>query len=234
VNPRILLVDDEPSLVQGLSYALARDGYDVDVETDGESAVEAALSRELDLIILDLMLPRLSGTEACKRIRAASDVPIIMLTARDSERDLVYGLEVGADDYVTKPFSAAELLSRIAALLRRRKIDRVASRTLTLTVGALEVDLVSDRVTVDGAPVALTPSEFKILCLLASSPGKIHSRREIMEHLWGSTHVGDEHTCEVHVSALRRKIERDPAAPARLVTVRGEGYTLVPAERGRT
>jgi two-component system response regulator RegX3 len=177
--------------------------------------------------VLDLMLPRLSGTEACRRIRAASDVPIIMLTARDSERDLVHGLEVGADDYVTKPFSAAELMSRIAALLRRRQIDLVAGAVTTLSVGGVVIDLFSDTVTVDGNPVALTPSEFKILCLLASAPGAIMPRKQIMEHLWGSTHVGDEHTCEVHVSALRRKIERDPATPERLITVRGEGYTLM-------
>ncbi len=226
MSPRILLVDDEPSLVRGLSYALERDGFDVEVATDGESAVEAALSHNLDLIILDLMLPKLSGTEACRRIRAGSDVPIIMLTARDSERDLVNGLEVGADDYVTKPFSAAELLSRISALLRRRKIDRLASGNVNLVVGGVTVDLLADKVTVDGEPVGLTPSEFKILCLLASAPDSIFSRRQIMEHLWGSTHIGDEHTCEVHVSALRRKIERDPTAPERLITIRGEGYSL--------
>jgi DNA-binding response OmpR family regulator len=226
LNPRILIVDDEPSLVRGLSYALERDGFDVEVAMDGESAVDTALSQSLDLIILDLMLPKLSGTEACRRIRAGSDVPIIMLTARDSERDLVNGLEVGADDYVTKPFSAAELLSRISALLRRRKIDRVANGNVTLTVGSLVVDLVADTVTVDDEPVGLTPSEFKILCLLASAPDTIFSRRQIMEHLWGSTHIGDEHTCEVHVSALRRKIERDPSAPERLITIRGEGYSL--------
>ncbi|HEX4518546.1 MAG TPA: response regulator transcription factor [Gaiellaceae bacterium] len=228
MSPRILLVDDEPSLVRGLRYALEREGYDVDVETDGESAVEAALSRELDLVLLDLMLPRLSGTDACRQIRAASDVPIIMLTARDSERDLVHGLEIGADDYVTKPFSAAELMSRIAALLRRRQIDLVAGAGTTITVGGIVIDLLSDRVTVDDKPVSLTPSEFKILCLLASTPGTVIPRRQIMEHLWGSTHVGDEHTCEVHVSALRRKIERDAASPERLVTARGEGYMLNP------
>ncbi|HEY4348304.1 MAG TPA: response regulator transcription factor [Gaiellaceae bacterium] len=226
MSPRILLVDDEPSLVRGLTYALARDGYEVEVETDGEGAVTSALSRNLDLIILDLMLPKLSGTEACRQIRAASDVPIIMLTARDSERDLVDGLAVGADDYVTKPFSAAELLSRIAALLRRRALDRLASGRAALEVGDVTIDLVDDRVTVEGATVNLTPSEFKILCLLASSPGSILSRRQIMEHLWGSTHIGDEHTCEVHISALRRKIETDPSSPERLMTVRGEGYTL--------
>jgi two-component system response regulator RegX3 len=226
LTARILLVDDEPSLVRGLSYALEREGYDVDVESDGVGAVAAALSRQLDLIILDLMLPRLSGTEACRQIRAASDVPIIMLTARDSERDLVEGLEVGADDYVTKPFSAAELMSRIAALLRRRAIDSKANARHVLTAGGIVVDLVRDTVTVDGELVALTPSEFKILCLLASAPGTTFSRRQIMEQLWGSTHVGDQHTCEVHISALRRKIQREPGAPPRLVTVRGAGYTL--------
>ena len=228
MSPRILLVDDEPSLVRGLSYALVRDGYEVEVETDGEAAVTTALAHNLDLIILDLMLPKLSGTEACRRIRAASDVPIIMLTARDSERDLVLGLEIGADDYVTKPFSAAELMSRVAALLRRRKIDRVSSTGVALAVGGVAIDLVADKVTVDGRPVALTPSEYKILCLLASEAGAVVSRREIMENLWGSTHVGDEHTCEVHVSALRRKIEADPGEPQRLITVRGEGYMLTP------
>ena len=228
MSPRILVVDDEPSLVQGLTYALEREGFQVDVATDGEAAVDAALTLPLDLIILDLMLPKLSGLEACGRIRAHSDVPIIMLTARDSERDLVSGLTSGADDYVTKPFSAAELSCRISALLRRRKLDGHGSRALTLTVGALAVDLVADRVSVDGNPVGVTPSEFKILSLLASAPGSVFSRRQIMEHLWGSSFIGDEHTCEVHVSSLRRKIERSPGMPERLITVRGAGYSLIP------
>lgn len=229
MSARILVVDDEPSLVRGLRYALERDGYEVEVVSNGESAVAAALSYTHDLVVLDLMLPRLSGMEACRRIRAASDVPIIMLTARDAERDLVTGLQTGADDYVTKPFSAAELLSRIAALLRRRRIDEAAKGSSTLVVGGVRIDLVADSVTVDGAPVRLTPSEFKILCLLAATPDTVLSRRQIMEHLWGSTHVGDEHTCEVHVSSLRRKLESDPATPRRLITVRGEGYTLTAA-----
>jgi two-component system response regulator RegX3 len=231
VSPRILIVDDEPSLVSGLSYALERDGFDVEVATDGEGAVDMALSRNLDLIILDVMLPKLSGTDACRRIRAASDVPIIMLTARDSERDLVNGLEVGADDYVTKPFSSAELLSRISALLRRRTIDRGASGHVSLKVGDITIDLLADTVTVEGRGVGLTPSEFKVICLLASAPDSVFSRRQIMEHLWGSTHIGDEHTCEVHISALRRKIERDPGAHERLITVRGEGYLLTAREQ---
>jgi two-component system response regulator RegX3 len=227
MSPRILVVDDEPSLVRGLTYALEREKFEVEVATDGEAAVEAALTHAIDLVILDLMLPKLSGEDACGQIRAESDVPIIMLTAKDSERDLLVGLDLGADDYVTKPFSAAELIGRVNALLRRRELDRVANRELVRTVGAITIDLIRDEVTVDGKAVSLTPSEFKILGLLASDPGAAYTRRQIMEHLWGSTFTADEHTCEVHVSALRRKIERDPASPERLVTVRGVGYALV-------
>jgi DNA-binding response OmpR family regulator len=226
LSPRILVVDDEPSLVRGLTYALERDKFEVEVATDGETAVDAALTQAIDLVILDLMLPKLSGEEACRRIRSESDVPIIMLTAKDSERDLLNGLELGADDYVTKPFSAAELIGRVSALLRRRKLDHAANDRVVRTVGAIKIDLVRDEVSVEGKPVALTPSEFKILGLLAGTPGAAYTRRQIMEHLWGSTFTADEHTCEVHVSALRRKIERDPASPERLVTVRGVGYAL--------
>jgi two-component system, OmpR family, response regulator RegX3 len=228
MSPRILVVDDEPSLVHGLTYALERENYEVEVATDGEAAIEAALGQAIDLVVLDLMLPKLSGTEACKQIRARSDVPIIMLTAKDSERDLLDGLEVGADDYVTKPFSANELIGRIGALLRRRSLDRAANEEIVKTVGGVVIDFVSDEVTVDGKRASLTPSEFKILSLLATDPGSTFSRRQIMEHLWGSTYVGDEHTCEVHVSSLRRKVEREPTSPERLVTVRGVGYALIP------
>jgi DNA-binding response OmpR family regulator len=229
VSPRILVVDDEPSLVQGLTYALQRERFEVDVVGDGRAAVEKALSQAFDVILLDVMLPRLSGTDACREIRAGSDVPIIMLTARDSEREVVEGLGVGADDYVTKPFSAAELVSRIRSVLRRRELDRTANAEVVRKLGGLVVDLVNDEVRIDGKPVQLTPSEFRILGLLASAPGATWSRRQIMEHLWGSTHIGDEHTCEVHISTLRRKIEPDPANPMRLLTVRGVGYSLVAA-----
>jgi two-component system, OmpR family, response regulator RegX3 len=227
MSPRILVVDDEPSLVRGLTYALERERFEVEAATDGEAAVEAALTHAIDLVILDLMLPKLSGEDACRQIRSQSDVPIIMLTAKDSERDLLAGLDLGADDYVTKPFSAAELIGRVNALLRRRALDRAANKELVRSVGAITIDLLRDEVAVDGKVVSLTPSEFKILGLLASDPGAAYTRRQIMEHLWGSTFTADEHTCEVHVSALRRKIERDPASPERLVTVRGVGYTLV-------
>jgi Response regulators consisting of a CheY-like receiver domain and a winged-helix DNA-binding domain len=228
MSPRILVVDDEPSLVATLTYALERENFEVSVAEDGEAAVEVALSGAFDLVLLDLGLPKLTGTEACRRIRAKSGVPIIMLTAKDSGLDLVLGLEVGADDYVTKPFSAEELLGRIRALLRRRELDRAAHGDMVRTVGGVSIDVLHDRVTVDGALVSLTPSEFKILNLLASSPGAVFTRRQILEHLWGSVHIGDVHTTEVHISSLRRKIA-SREGPKRLLTVRGVGYTLIDA-----
>ena len=228
MSPRILIVDDEPPLVTTLTYALERENFEVSVATDGEQAVAVALSQAFDLVILDLMLPKMTGIDACRLIRDGSGVPIIMLTAKDSSADLVLGLEVGADDYVTKPFSAVELLGRIRALLRRRELDRATHESLVRRVGAIAIDVLKNEVTVDGSVVALTPSEFKILSLLAGSPGSVFTRRQILEHLWGTTHIGDEHTSEVHVSSLRRKIEA-PGAPRRLITVRGAGYKLIDA-----
>jgi two-component system response regulator RegX3 len=223
----VLVVDDDPGVLDVVAFTLRREGFDVDEETDGERALEAARKRAYDIVILDVMLPQLSGTEVCRALRAESDVPIVMLTARDAERDRVLGLDVGADDYVTKPFSSAELLSRVRAILRRRELDR-ANGGAALRLGGLHLDLVRHEVTVDGEPVRLTLSEFKVLALLAEQPERVVSRRELMQHLWASDHVGDEHACEVHVSNLRRKIEVDPTRPQRLVTVRGMGYKLVP------
>jgi two-component system, OmpR family, response regulator RegX3 len=223
----ILVVDDEPSLVRGLSYALRREGFEVAVATDGLAAVDAGLSPDVDLVLLDMTLPSLDGIDVCRRIRAQRSVPVIALTARDSERDLVAGLDAGADDYLTKPFSALELVARIRAQLRRRELDRLDNETRREVAG-LTIDLAADRVEIEGRPVLLTPSEFKILRLLSSEPGTVFSRRRITEHLWESEHVGDEHTCQVHISSLRKKIEDDPASPARLVTVRGQGYMLAP------
>jgi two-component system response regulator RegX3 len=165
----------------------------------------------------------------CRRVRATSTVPIIMLTARDDEIDKVLGLELGADDYVTKPFSTAELLSRVRAILRRRELDRANGGVTVRKLGGLHIDLGRHEVLVDGERVHLTLSEFKVLSLLAAQPESVVSRRELMQHLWASEHVGDEHACEVHISNLRRKIERDPSNPQRLVTVRGLGYKLLPA-----
>jgi two-component system response regulator RegX3 len=175
------------------------------------------------------MLPGRSGNEVCRTLRAESDVPILMLTARDGESDRVLGLELGADDYVTKPFSTRELASRVRAILRRRELDRVNGAPTIRQLGALRIDLGRHEVLVGDERVHLTLSEFKVLTLLAEQPGEVVSRRELMQHLWSSEHVGDEHACEVHVSNLRRKIERDPSRPERLLTVRGEGYRLVAA-----
>jgi DNA-binding response OmpR family regulator len=155
-------------------------------------------------------------------------VPIIMLTAKDSEVDKVVGLEVGADDYVTKPFSALELLGRVRANLRRRELDRNDGASAVRTIGGLRVDFARHELIVDGEPVSLTPSEFKVLFVLAQKPGEVVSKRAILEHLWESTFVGDQHACDVHISNLRRKVERDPSRPERIITVRGFGYKLVP------
>jgi two-component system response regulator RegX3 len=213
-----------------VAFMLRREGFDVDEEKDGTAALEAARERSYDIVILDVMLPGISGTEICRELRAESDVPILMLTARDAEVDRVLGLELGADDYVTKPFSSAELLSRVRAILRRRELDRANGGGGTVRrLGGLQIDLGRHEVLVDGERVHLTLSEFKVLSLLAEQPDSVVSRRELMQHLWASEHVGDEHACEVHISNLRRKIERDPTQPLRLLTVRGLGYKLVPA-----
>jgi len=227
-RPSILVVDDDPGVLDVVAFTLRREGFDVDEERDGPAALDAARSRGYDIVILDVMLPQLSGTDVCRALRAESDVPILMLTARDAESDRVLGLELGADDYVTKPFSTAELLSRVRAILRRRELDRANGRVAVHRLGGLHIDLGRHEVLVDGERVHLTLSEFKVLALLAEQPDNVVSRRELMQHLWASEHVGDEHACEVHISNLRRKIERDPTQPQRLLTVRGLGYKLVP------
>jgi two-component system, OmpR family, response regulator RegX3 len=228
VNERILVVDDAPAILDAVTDALAAEGFDVEGFADGTSALAAAEAGQFDLVILDLMLPGLSGMEICRRLRAESAVPIIMLTARDAEADRVLGLEIGADDYITKPFSEVELLSRVRAILRRRELDRLGDSTLR-RLGGLSIDVVKHEVVADGTPVTLTPSEYNVLALLAEQPGRVFSRREIMQRLWQSTYVGDERACDAHVSALRRKIERDHAHPERIVTVPGFGYKLASA-----
>jgi two-component system, OmpR family, response regulator RegX3 len=225
----ILVVDDDPGVLDVVSFMLRREGFDVDEERDGAAALTAARQGTYDLVILDVMLPGVSGTDVCRELRSESDVPILMLTARDAEIDRVLGLELGADDYVTKPFSTAELLSRVRAILRRRELDRANGGTTLRSLGGLQIDLGRHEVRVDGDRVHLTLSEFKVLALLAEQPDAVVSRKDLMQHLWASEHVGDEHACEVHISNLRRKIERDPSQPQRLVTVRGMGYKLVPA-----
>jgi two-component system response regulator RegX3 len=224
---RILVVEDEPAISDAVEYALEAEGFDVDAVGDGNVALERARAEAYDLLVLDLMLPGLSGVEVCRRLREDSPVPILMLTAKDGEVDRVLGLEVGADDYVTKPFSVAELVARVRALLRRRELDSARSAT-QLRVGDLALDLTKHEASVGGESVPLTVFELKLLALLASEPGRVFSRREIMRHLWDSAFVGNERACDLHVSNIRRKIEHDPSRPERLLTVRSAGYKLEP------
>jgi two-component system response regulator RegX3 len=222
---RVLVVDDEPALRDTLGYALRQEGFDVELREDGDSGLEAALEDPFDLVILDLMLPGTPGTEVCRRLRAESAIPIVMLTAKGAELDRVLGLEIGADDYVTKPFSMAELIGRIRAILRRRELDRAGVGSIR-RVGALELDSGRHQVRIEGQLISLTPSEFRLLDLLAGEPERVFSRKEIMQHLWDSSYVGDQRACDIHVSNLRRKLETDPTDPRRIVTVRGVGYKL--------
>jgi len=226
MSDRILVVDDEPAIVDAVSYALRASGFDVDTFGDGESALEAARTDGYDVLVLDVRLPGLSGIEICRRLRGESDVPILILTAMDAEVDRVLGLEAGADDYVTKPFSVAELVSRVRAILRRRELDRATGGGIR-RIGSLELDVNRHEVRIDGKTIRLTPSEFRLLAFLAQEPERVYSRREIMQHLWDSTYVGDQRACDIHVSNLRRKIEATPGRPQRLVTVRGVGYKLL-------
>jgi two-component system response regulator RegX3 len=228
MRERILVVEDTEAILDAVTDALAAEGFDVTGSCDGRAALELAEAEPFDLVILDLMLPRLSGTEICRRLRAHSAVPIIMLSARDAEADRVLGLETGADDYITKPFSEVELLSRVRAILRRRELDRVGGSTVC-RIGGLSIDVVKHEVLADGAPVALSPSEYKLLALLAAQPGRVFTRPEIMQHLWQSTYVGNQRACDTHISTLRGKIERDRAHPERVITVPGFGYKLVAA-----
>lgn len=224
---RILLVEDEESLSDPLAYQLGREGYDVAVSADGPSALAEFDRAGADLVLLDLMLPGLPGTEVCRQLRTRSAVPVIMLTAKDSEVDVVVGLELGADDYVTKPYSARELLARIRAVLRRRggEGDDVEDPG-TLAAGPVRMDVERHVVTLDGAPVALPLKEFELLEVLLRNAGRVLTRGQLIDRVWGADYVGDTKTLDVHVKRLRAKIEADPASPQRLVTVRGLGYKL--------
>ena len=224
---RILIVEDEPAIAEAVEYALKSEGYEVEAVDDGNAALTQAREQAYDLLVLDLMLPGLSGVEVCRRLRVESAVPILMLTAKDGEVDRVLGLEVGADDYVTKPFSVPELVARVRALLRRRELD-TRQAIAKLRVGGLELDLAKHQARLDGEQIPLTAFELKLLTLLAGEPERVFSRGEIMRHLWASSYAGDERACDLHISNIRRKIERDPARPERLVTVRGSGYKLQP------
>jgi len=222
---RILLVDDEQAIQKLVAYPLRRDGYDVVAARDGREALDRFSAEPFDLVVLDVMLPRVDGIEVCRRLRARSQVPIIMLTARDDEVDKVLGLEIGADDYITKPFSVRELGSRIRAALRRTEMQRAQpTGEAPIAAGELRIDFQRRAVTMRGEPVTLTYAEFEILATLARSPGAVLTRETLLESLWGDSAYRDPRTIDVHIRHLREKLERDPSSPEYLSTVRGVGY----------
>lgn len=224
----ILLVDDEESIQTLLTYPLERDGYKVVQARDGEEALRRFDEEAVDLVVLDLMLPKLDGLEVCKRLRSRSNVPIVMLTARGEELDKVLGLELGADDYITKPFSIREFRSRVRALLRRASSPHARDREQVIERGELRIDVPRRTVEVRGGVVQLTFIEFEMLVLLASNPGVVFSRRELLERLRGGADYREPRTIDVHVRHLREKIERDPSNPELILTVRGAGYRFRP------
>lgn len=221
---RILVVDDEPSLQKMLTHALEREGFQVYAVGDGEAALEAVGSYEPHLIVLDIMLPKLDGTEVTRRIRSYSDVPIIMLTAKDDEIDRVVGLELGADDYVTKPFAVRELVARVRAIMRRVAVP-AGQKQDELNYDSLRIHLPSRRVAIEGREIDLTYTEFELLVTLASNPGRVFSRSALLTRVWGDE-FRDERTVDVHIRHLREKIERDPRNPEFIHTARGVGYVF--------
>jgi two-component system, OmpR family, response regulator RegX3 len=221
---RILVVDDESSVRESVGYALEQEGFEVTLAADGEDAESKLSDDHFDLLIIDIMMPGKSGLDICREVRSRSPVPIILLTAKDAEVDKVVGLEVGADDYVTKPFSVRELLGRVRAQLRRRELDRSGADGAAIESGPVSIDLARHLVTVRGEPVNLTRSEFQVLRLLAENPGQVFSRKEIMEELWQTEFRGDVRACDVHISNLRQKVESDPQNPELVLTVRRVGY----------
>jgi DNA-binding response OmpR family regulator len=223
--PRILLVDDEQAVQTLLTYPLRKDGYDVVPATTGQEALERFRDGAFDLVVLDVMLPQVDGFEVCKALRARSAVPIIMLTAKTEEFDKVLGLELGADDYITKPFSMREFRSRVKAVLRRADLRRNGDEAdAPIEMGDLRMDFAKRHVDVRGEPVKLTYVEFEILAILARSPGRVFSRTMLLERLWGDAAYRDPRTIDVHIRHLREKIERDPKEPELIFTVRGVGY----------
>lgn len=220
---RILLVDDEPLIVKGLKFALESDGYETDSAGDGEQALEKIQNGNFDLILLDVMLPKMSGIEVCQAVREKSDVPIIMLTAKGEDMDKILGLEYGADDYMTKPFNILEVKARIKTILRRAGAGKEAPK-MEITAGDITININTRSVISHGEPVNLTVKEFDLLNLFMSNIDKIYSRDELLETIWGFDYIGDFRTVDVHIRRLREKIEKDPANPKHIMTKWGVGY----------
>ncbi len=223
MNEKILLVEDEKTLAKALKFSLEKEGFMVEVAYDGEEALQALSNETPDLLILDLMLPKVDGYEVCRRLRRSSDLPIIMLTARNEDIDKILGLELGADDYMTKPFNTRELLARIKAILRRTVHSEAGGRK-TIRMGDLQVDLIRHRVTVEEREISLTAREYALLSFLASNPGRVYSREQLLEEVWGYDFCGDARTVDVHIRHLREKMETHPAEPHYILTVWGTGY----------
>jgi len=219
----ILVADDEPTLVATLKYNLERESYAVVTAADGEAALAVARETRPDLIVLDLMMPGLNGLEVCRILRKEMQIPILMLTARDDETDKVAGLELGADDYVTKPFSMRELTARVRALLRRAEYAPPPEQDV-MSTGDLIIDLPKRAVSRDGTHLPLKPKEFELLTFFARNPGRAFTREQLLNHIWGYDYAGDTRTVDVHVRWLRQKVEAEPDQPTRLITIRGVGY----------
>ena len=225
-----MLVDDEPLITDSLTYSLRREGFDVKSVGDGSIALQEILDYQPDLVVLDVMLPGMSGLEICRRLRAQSTIPVIMLTARGEEIDRVLGLEVGADDYLAKPFSFRELLARVRSILRRVELDRQVSMMQSIKLGNLVLDSVARRVFKSGQEVQLSAREFDLLSCLMKNAGRALSREDLLGDVWGSDWIGDQRTLDVHVRWLRLKVEDDPASPKYIQTVRGHGYRFAGPE----
>ena len=223
-SARILLVDDEQSVQTLLAYPLRKDGYEVVPAFDGREALDRFAEKRFDLVVLDVMLPKIDGIEVCRRLRSRSQVPIIMLTAKDDETDKVLGLEMGADDYITKPFSVREFRSRVRAALRRSEMLRARPGGDPIVAGDIEIDFERRAVTARGEPARLTYVEFELLASLAGAPGRVMTREMLLEQVWGDSAYRDPRTIDVHIRHLREKVERDSRRPEYLLTVRGVGY----------
>lgn len=226
-TPKLLLIEDEAALAEALQYQLAREGFETDHAADGVTGLERFVTARPDLVLLDLMLPGMSGQDVCREIRRISNVPIIMLTARDTDVDKVVGLELGADDYVTKPFHTRELIARIKAVLRRSGANGTPPAHV-LEASRIRLDRDGCEVTVDGEPVHLARKEFELLEVLMSNPGRVLSRQTLVDTVWGVDYFGDGRTLDVHIKRLRAKCEKNRRTPAHLITIRGRGYKFVP------